>query len=311
MIQKESVKKKKSIFVIPAKARIQWFRWKRGEKMVMNNKQPIIHEKYKKLETIILDLKKVLVAFSGGVDSTFLLKTAVDLLGNERVLAVTAISNTMSRQEGRDARTYAENIRVEHVELETHELDIPEFVQNPKNKCYICKKHRFGSLVKLSQERGFNFVVDGENADDHLDFRPGSIAAKELGIRSPLREAGITKKEIRHFSKESGLLSWNKPSFACLASRIPYHELITAEKLNQVDEGEEFLRKLGFLPQLRVRHYGNTARIELDDKDFRKLVQDDIRVRIVHFFKSLGFEFITIDLEGYNMGSLNREINKT
>jgi pyridinium-3,5-biscarboxylic acid mononucleotide sulfurtransferase len=281
------------------------------KQVIMNNKQQIINEKYKKLKTIILDLKKVLVAFSGGVDSTFLLKTAVDLLGNERVLAVTAISKTMSRQEGLDARTYAENIGVEHVEIETTELDIPDFVQNPRNKCYICKKHRFGRLVELSQERGFDFVVDGENADDPLDFRPGSIAAKELGIRSPLREAGVTKQEIRSFSKELGLLSWNKPSFACLASRIPYHELITAKKLNQVDEGEEFLRKLGFLPQLRVRHYGNTARIELDDKDFRKLVQDDIRVRIVHFFKSLGFEFVTIDLEGYNMGSLNRETNKT
>jgi pyridinium-3,5-biscarboxylic acid mononucleotide sulfurtransferase len=280
------------------------------KQVIMNKKQQIINEKYNKLKTMLLDLRKVLVAFSGGVDSTFLLKMAVDLLGKERVLAVTAISNTMSRQEGRDARTYAENIGVEHIEVETSELDIPEFVQNPENKCYICKKHRYGRLVELSQERGFDFVVDGENADDHLDFRPGSIAAKELGIRSPLREAGITKQEIRHFSKKLGLLSWNKPSFACLASRIPYHELITKEKLNQVDKGEEFLRKLGFLPQLRVRHYEHTARIELDDKDFQKLVQDDIRVRIVHFFKSLGFEFVTIDLEGYNMGSLNREIDK-
>jgi pyridinium-3,5-biscarboxylic acid mononucleotide sulfurtransferase len=280
------------------------------KQVIMNKKQQIINKKYNNLKTMLLDLRKVLVAFSGGVDSTFLLKMAVDLLGKERVLAVTAISNTMSRQEGRDARTYAENIGVEHIEVETSELDIPEFVQNPENKCYICKKHRYGRLVELSQERGFDFVVDGENADDHLDFRPGSIAAKELGIRSPLREAGITKQEIRHFSKKLGLLSWNKPSFACLASRIPYHELITKEKLNQVDKGEEFLRKLGFLPQLRVRHYEHTARIELDDKDFQKLVQDDIRVRIVHFFKSLGFEFVTIDLEGYNMGSLNREIDK-
>jgi pyridinium-3,5-biscarboxylic acid mononucleotide sulfurtransferase len=279
--------------------------------VIMNKKQQTINEKYKKLKATILDLKKVLVAFSGGVDSTFLLKMVAELLGNERVLAVTAISKTMSRQEGRDARKYAKNIGVEHVEIETTELDIPEFLQNPENKCYICKKHRYGRLIELSQERGFDFVVDGENADDHLDFRPGSIAAKELGIRSPLREAGLTKKEIRHFSKELGLLSWNKPSFACLASRIPYHELITEEKLNQVDKGEEFLRQLGFLPQLRVRHHGNTARIELDDKDFVKLVQDDIRLGIVHFFKSIGFKFVTIDLEGYNMGSLNREIDKT
>jgi pyridinium-3,5-biscarboxylic acid mononucleotide sulfurtransferase len=278
---------------------------------IMNKKQQTFNEKYKKLKAIILELKKVLVAFSGGVDSTFLLKIAADLLGNERVLAVTAISNTLSRQEGRDARKYAENIGVEHVEIETTELDIPEFLQNPENKCYICKKHRYGRLVELSQERGFDFVVDGENADDHLDFRPGSIAAKELGIRSPLREAGITKKEIRNFSRELGLLSWNKPSFACLASRIPYHELITEDKLKQVDKGEEFLRQLGFLPQLRVRHHGNTARIELDDKDFVKLVQGDIRLDIVHFFKSIGFKFVTVDLEGYNMGSLNREIDKT
>jgi pyridinium-3,5-biscarboxylic acid mononucleotide sulfurtransferase len=281
------------------------------KKAAMDNKQQTINEKYQKLKTVILDLRKVLVAFSGGVDSTFLLKAATDLLGNNCVLAVTAVSATASRQEMLDAGTYAEGFGVEHVVIGTEELYIPEFVQNPPNKCYICKKHRFGKLIELSREKGFDIVVDGENADDHLDFRPGSQAAKELGIRSPLREAGLTKQDIRCLSKQFGLPSWNKPSFACLASRIPYHELITAEKLNQVDEGEEFLRKLGFLPQLRVRHHGDTARIELDNKDIRRLVQDHIRDRVVKYFKSLGFGFVTIDLEGYRMGSLNRGIDKT
>ncbi len=276
----------------------------------MNYEQQTIKEKFKKLKTVILDFKKVLVAFSGGVDSTFLLKTAIDLLGNERVLAVTAISATTSRQEKRDARTYAEVFGVEHAVIDSGELDIPEFVQNPPNKCYICKKHRFGRLVEIARQKGFDVVVDGENADDHLDFRPGSLAAKELGIRSPLTEAGLTKQEIRNLSKEFGLPSWNKPSFACLASRIPYHESITVEKLNRVDEGEEFLRNLGFLPQLRVRHHENMARIELDNKDIQKVIQDDIRIRIMQYFKSLGFGFVAIDLEGYNMGSLNREIDK-
>jgi len=276
----------------------------------MNQEQEKTNEKYNKLKTLLLDLRKILVAFSGGVDSTFLLRTARDLLGNDNVLAVTAVSATMSRQELRDARKYADIFGVEHLMIKTNELDIPEFVQNPSNKCYICKKHRFGLLLELSREKGFDVVVDGENADDHLDFRPGSLAAKELGIRSPLRESGLTKQEIRYLSKEFGLPSWNKPSYACLASRIPYHEIITEEKLNQVDKGEEFLRDLGFLPQLRVRHHGNTVRIEPDKKDIGKMVQDDIRDRVVKYFKSLGFRFVTIDLEGYNMGSLNREIDK-
>jgi pyridinium-3,5-biscarboxylic acid mononucleotide sulfurtransferase len=274
----------------------------------MENDQQNVQEKYKKLKSIILDLRKVLVAYSGGVDSTFLMKTARDLLGNECVLAATAVSATLSRQELNDSRTYAEALEIQHMMIRSEELDIPEFIQNPPNKCYICKKHRFGLLVELSREKGFDWVVDGENADDHLDFRPGSLAAKELGIRSPLREAGLNKQEIRHLSKELGLPSWNKPSYACLASRIPYHDLITEEKLDQIDECEDFLRKLGFSPQLRVRHHGNTARIELDNKDIQKLVQDDIRVHIVQYFKSQNFAFVTIDLEGYNMGSLNRDL---
>ena len=272
--------------------------------------QETMKAKYEKLKAVISDLKKVLVAFSGGVDSTFLLKTAKDLLGKENVFAVSAVSPTTPLQEQRDAQIFAEAFGVNHLMIETGELDIPEFVKNPPNKCYICKKHRYSCLVTIACEKGFNVVVDGENADDQIDYRPGSQAAKELGVKSPLRESGLTKKEIRSLSKELGLPSWNKPSFACLASRIPYHELITAEKLRQVDEGEEFLRKLGFIPQLRVRHYGNMARIEFDAKDFQILTKDDIRISIVEYFKFLGFEFVTIDLEGYNMGNLNRGIKQ-
>ncbi|MFO8084963.1 MAG: ATP-dependent sacrificial sulfur transferase LarE [Desulfobacterales bacterium] len=275
---------------------------------IISNDWCSFDEKYQKLKVVVQNLGKVLVAFSGGVDSTFLLKITKDLLPAEHVLAVTALSDTMARQEYIDARAYAKALGVEHVLVESKELDIPEFVQNPPDKCYICKKHRFGKLVEIASNRGFDFVADGENIDDKLDFRPGSLAAKELGIRSPLQEAGLTKKDIRFLSRELSLPSWNKPSFACLASRIPYYQTITKQKLVQVDKAEEFLRKLEFIPQLRVRHYGDTARIEMDAKDMDKLAEKGLRKKIVHHFRLLGFKFITMDLDGYRMGSLNREI---
>jgi uncharacterized protein len=192
--------------------------------------------------------------------------------------------------------------------VETHELDIPEFVGNPKDKCYICKKSRFGRLLELARERGFNFVADGENLDDHGDYRPGIRATRELGVRSPLSEAKLSKGEIRLLSKKLNLPTWEKPAYACLASRIPYHSPITAEKLRQVDDGEEFIRSMGLSTQVRVRHHGDIARIELDQEDIPKLLDGTVRNRVVDFFKRLGFEFVTLDLEGYSMGSLNRAI---
>ncbi len=276
----------------------------------MENGKRLMDNRYEKLKEIVNEMGRVLVAFSGGVDSTFLLKTTTDLLSRKNVLAVTAISGTMSRQEHSDAVAYAETLQVEHIMVDSKELDIPEFVKNPPDKCYICKKHRFSKLLQIAQEKGCDFVADGENTDDRLDYRPGSLAAKELGIRSPLREAGLTKQDIRRLSKQLGLPSWNKPSFACLASRIPYHQEITLEKLAQVDKAEEFLRGMGFLPQLRVRHYGDTAKIEPDEKDMEKLTRGDLRNKIVPYFKSLGFMFITMDLEGYRMGSLNQGTGK-
>ncbi len=195
-----------------------------------------IQPKYAALQRILSELGRVLVAFSGGVDSTLLLKVAIDTLGDE-VLAVTALSATTPGHEIADARDFARLTGVRHLEITSNELTLPEFVKNPPEKCYICKQIRFGQLVQIAAEEKIPYVVDGENVDDAADYRPGSRAARELKVRSPLKEAGLTKQEIRELSKKLGLTTWNKPSNACLASRIPYGQEITSEKLRQVDAG--------------------------------------------------------------------------
>ena len=260
--------------------------------------------KFRNLQQLLKDMGRVLIAYSGGVDSTLLLKAARDVL-NENVLAVTALSATTPEIERKDAVRLARLLGATHVLLESGELDISDFTKNPLDKCYICKQHRFSSLVELARQRKINYVLDGANLDDHKDFRPGMRATRELGIRSPLSEVNLTKVEIRRISKRLKLPTWDKPSLACLASRIPYGQPITAEKLKQVDAGENYIRKLRLSREVRVRHEGETARIEVAAGDIARIAAPGARRRVGVYFKKLGFKFVALDLDGYRMGSLN------
>ena len=229
---------------------------------------------------------------------------------NGNVLAVTAASPTTAAHELQDAVRLAQEMGAKHLIIDSGDLANDEFVENPSDKCYICKKSRFGDLIAKAAEEGFCVVADGENPDDHNDYRPGIRATRELGVISPLREAGLTKKEIRTLSKRLDLSTWNKPAYACLATRIPYGHRITAEKLRQIDSAEEFIRRLAPSVQVRVRHHGDTARIEIEPKAVAKLFKPYNKRAIVDHFKGLGFLYIAVDLEGYTMGSLNRPIQK-
>lgn len=264
--------------------------------------------KFDRLQAELRKMEHVLVAFSGGVDSTLLLRVASDVL-QDRVLAVTALSDTTPDHEKQDAETLAKSMGVRHLLVQSQEMSLPSFVANPPDKCYICKKSRFGDLMEVASGHGIPWVVDGQNKDDDEDYRPGALAAKELGVRSPLREVGLTKSDIRLISKALGLPTWNKPAYACLASRIPYGHAITSEKLKQVDAGESFLRELDIAEQVRIRHAGDTARIEVAPETIGRFMDQDVRVKVVSRLKALGFKFVALDLEGYHMGSLNRSLD--
>lgn len=248
----------------------------------------------------------VLVAYSGGVDSTFLLKVARDTLG-DKVLAVTADSPTYPAQELNMAKKMAGLLGARHKIIKTQELKDKNFTSNPINRCYFCKKELFNKLNGLALKFKLNFVVDASNVSDKLDFRPGNIAKKELNIRSPLQEAGFTKVDIRRLSKEMGLKTWDKPTLACLASRIPYGIKVTAKLLGRINKAEVYLKKLG-LKQVRLRHYNGLCRIEVYKDDIPALISK--RNSVVEKLKRLGYNYVTVDLAGYRSGSLNEVIKR-
>lgn len=268
--------------------------------------EPEMKERYEKLRAILKEMGSVVIGFSGGVDSTFLSYTAHDVLGDQ-ALAVTAVSPTLPESEERDARDMAASIGIRHLVVHSTEFSDPEFVKNPKNRCYICKKIRFTALVNLAKQEGFHWVVDGGNVDDLGDFRPGMKALEEMAdaVRSPMIEAGITKADIRALSQELGLRTWNKQSAACLASRIPYGVELTPQRLSMIDKAEQYIAPY-ITGALRVRYHGDVARIEVREDEIPAILAH--RKDIVQALRRCGFTYVSLDLGGYEMGSLNEVI---
>jgi uncharacterized protein len=266
-------------------------------------------EKYNQLIKSIKSLGKVVIAYSGGVDSTLLLKVAVDCLGTENVLACLGVSPSLGQSQKQTALEMAKVIGAEVKEVIVHELNDESYSQNKADRCFHCKSHLYGLLCNIAKEHGDEHVLCGSNFDDMDDFRPGNRAAKVFGVKAPLMEAELTKPEIRELSKKLGLKTHEMPASPCLASRISYGLNITAEKLDQVDQAEDFIKSLGF-SEFRVRHHGDIARIEVKDGQIEKLSAKSVRTKIVEKLKELGFKYVSLDMQGFRSGSLNETLSE-
>ena len=272
-----------------------------------------LNRKYEDLKSYFKKLGSVAIAFSSGVDSTFMLKVAHDVLGDKAV-AVTARSHSFPAREKTEAINFCKKEGIEHILIDSEELDIPGFKQNPKNRCYLCKHELFEEVIEIAKERNLAYVCEGSNLDDNGDYRPGLQAVAELGVKSPLRECNLWKSEIRAISKELGLETWKRQSFACLSSRFVYGETISVEKLDMVDKAEHFLLDLGFEQErVRIHSFGNgetsgtIARIEVKPAEFSKVLTH--QENIVSEFKKIGFSYVSLDLQGYRTGSMNETLN--
>jgi len=261
------------------------------------------------LENLLSREDKIMVAFSGGVDSTFLLFKAINVLGASNVLAVTSISELITKDEQQEAQNLATQFGARHELLKTEELSLLEFATNSPQRCYYCKKELYSKLFELGKKRGIETIVDGSNSDDDNDYRPGLKATREMGVRSPLKEAGLNKSDVRNLSWQYNLPTWNKPAAACLASRFPYGEKLEEGKIKKVEQSEKILKQMGFVNDLRVRFHGELARIEISENEFDSLL--DKREEIIKELGKIGFKYITLDMQGFVSGSMNRTLDNS